>query len=137
MKILITGSNGLTGQAILQETNSADSPTEIIACSKSPNRFVGKHKFELLDLRYPEKLNYLLDVYQPEAIINTAAISQIDECEKNKITCHQINYEAVLNLIQSCTERNIHLTHISTDFVFDGNQQVPYAEPLASESFQE
>ncbi len=128
MKILVTGSNGLTGQAILREVDYQDSPTEIIATSKSPNRFVGKHKFELLDLRYPEKLNYLLDLYQPEAIIHTAAMSQIDDCEKDKITCHKVNYEAIINLIKSCTKRNIHLTHMSTDFVFDGNQQVPYSE---------
>lgn len=128
MKILITGSNGLTGQAILRELDYPESPTEIIACSKSPNQFGGKYKFELLDIRYPEKLNYLLDIYQPDAIINTAAISQIDDCEKDKITCHQVNYEAVLHLIKACSKRNIHLTHMSSDFVFDGNQQSPYTE---------
>jgi len=128
MKILITGSNGLTGQAIMRELDYLGSPTELLASSKSPNCYTGKHKFELLDIRYPEKLNYLLDVFQPKAIINTAAISQIDDCEKDKISCHQVNYEAVLNLIKACTERNIHLTHMSTDFVFDGNQQIPYTE---------
>lgn len=125
MKLLITGSNGLTGQAILRVANH-HKEIEIIATSKQPNRSPYPVKFELLDITRKEKLNYLLDLYQPDAVIHTAAISQIDECEKDKISCHQINYEAVENLAEACASRQIFLVHMSSDFVFEGNSQIPY-----------
>ncbi len=125
MKLLITGSNGLTGQAILRVANHHNS-IEIIATSKQPNRSPYPIKFELLDITRKENLNYLLDLYQPNAVIHTAAISQIDNCEKDKIACHQINYEAVENLAEACASRHIFLVHMSSDFVFEGNSQIPY-----------
>jgi dTDP-4-dehydrorhamnose reductase len=127
MRILITGSNGLTGQAIVREAVKFNE-IEIIATSKSPNRNADTQKFELLDITRPENINYLLDLYQPNCIIHTAAISQIDTCEQDKSLCYTVNYKAVQTLCDACQKRNIHLIHMSSDFVFDGQSSLPYSE---------
>src|SRR5262249_24807060 len=57
---------------------------------------------------------------RPEVLIHTAAMTQVDECEKNQEVCYQTNVFATSRAI-ACAELYCrHLIHISTDFVFDG-----------------
>ena len=120
-KILITGANGMVGQKLCKLINSS-SDLNILATSKSENKlsFLEISDFELLDITNTTSVSYFINNYKPDIVVNCAALSQIDYCEKNKEEAWSVNVEGVRNLIENCNKNNTHLIHISTDFVFDG-----------------
>ena len=65
---------------------------------------------------------------KPEILINTAAFHRVDECEKNSEKAFAVNSLAIKNLAEICNENNIALVHFSTDYVFQGNKNLPYEE---------
>ena len=64
----------------------------------------------------------------PDIVINAAAYTDVDGCEKAKDECFTVNAEAVKNIAEACREKNIRIIHFSTDYVFDGNSNEPYKE---------
>lgn len=128
LKILVTGSNGLLGQTLthlITSTNRA----QLIASSKGEDRYTGsgKYHYATLDIFDRTQLWDVVSTFNPDVIINTAAITNVDSCHKERKLCHFLNVGAVKYLVGICEERNIHLIHLSTDFVFDG-QAGPYSE---------
>tara|TARA_B110000014_G_scaffold263352_1_gene259821 strand:+ start:1522 stop:2439 length:918 start_codon:yes stop_codon:yes gene_type:complete len=127
-KILLTGSNGLLGQKIvhliLNETNH-----ELLATSKGLNRIISRDdiNYQSLDITDLKHLEKIVSVFRPDAIINTAAMTNVDACESQHEECWSLNVAAVENLVKVSNEFNIHLVHLSTDFVFDG-EGGPYSE---------
>ncbi|MCK4661273.1 MAG: SDR family oxidoreductase [Bacteroidales bacterium] len=120
-KILITGSNGLLGQKLVALI-SENKNYQLIATSKSFNKIKneGNYIFELMDITNYSEVNYILQNYYPDVVINTAAITNVDQCEENKTECWQVNVEAVKNLVEVSNKIKSHFIHLSTDFVFDG-----------------
>ena len=127
MRILITGANGLTGQKIVGQLNKSN--IEYRATSMGPNRNSAcpGDRYASLDITDPIELKEVIADFQPDAIINTAAMTNVDACEDDIDTCNKINVQAVEYLLNCCKVRDIHLIHISTDFVFDGTGG-PYRE---------
>ena len=127
-KIFITGSNGLLGQKIVRKlADRAD--FQILAVSKGPNRLFSLPNlpYESLDLTDLAATQKLLEKFRPDTVLHTAAMTNVDQCEKKKEACWEINVEAVENLAQICEKHQIHLIHLSTDFIFDGAAG-PYKE---------
>ncbi|MCW3463855.1 SDR family oxidoreductase [Chitinophaga nivalis] len=128
MKILITGSNGLLGQhlipLLLQDGNY-----EVVATGRGPNRFPlrDNYTYEAVNLRDAGSVNQLIDKHQPDIIIHGGAMSQVDECEKNKDACWDTNVGATRYLVHAAEKYNAFFIFLSTDFVFDGLQG-PYTE---------
>ena len=127
-KILVTGSNGLLGQKIIEILSGLES-VDIIATSRNVDNIVDVkgYNFELLDLTNHVKTAYLIQTYNPDTIINTAAMTQVDKCEEQKAECWKINVEALKNLVKCSNDVKAHLIHLSSDFVFDGTGG-PYSE---------
>ena len=124
MKILITGSNGLLGQK-LTELLEKDQTVELIATAARPSALpITSGKFQLLDITDPNAVDDVFDQYKPEVIINTAAMTQVDHCETQREACWKSNVEAVGNLVRAARRNNAHLIHVSTDFIFDGTQEM-------------
>lgn len=65
--------------------------------------------------------------YRPDCVIHTAAMTQVDDCEKDPNACRLNNVDAVRFVAEACEPWGTHLVHLSTDFVFDG-QSGPYLE---------
>lgn len=127
-KILLTGSNGLLGQKIIDKLRY-HTEYELIASSKGENRYPkeGGYIYENLDITNPLEVERIIAKYEPYAVINTAAMTNVDQCESDKENCDLLNIKAVEYLIKSCTKYKVYLTHLSTDFVFDG-EAGPYKE---------
>ena len=126
--ILVTGSNGLLGQKIIYELVKRNN-VNLIASSRGNNRLVNKSGYNYIDLDITNKKDVdkvILEI-QPHAVINCAAMTNVDACENNKKACWDINVNAVEYLARACESVDAHLLHISTDFVFDGNSG-PYRE---------
>jgi len=122
-KIAITGSNGLLGQTLVNLLLKDSDAYKVIGLSRGENRS-GRNDFEYrsVDITQQELLRKQLLEIQPDFIVNTAAMTQVDACEDHKDECDLLNVEAVRYLTQISKEINAHLIHISTDFIFDGIQ---------------
>jgi dTDP-4-dehydrorhamnose reductase len=127
--ILITGSNGLTGQKIIYALLDKKD-VRCIATSKGENRTKEKagYVYESLDITNREEVNNIFEKYKPYALINTAAMTNVDACETQQQECMKMNVDAVAYLADACKKLNTHFIHLSTDFVFDGLKGSPYAE---------
>lgn len=128
MKILITGSNGLLGQKIVHKLRQHPG-VELIATSRGENRLGEKqgYQYHPLDISNREEVADVVAQFRPEVIINTAAMTNVDVCEQRPEECDQLNIAGVQNLLAACEANNIHLIHLSTDFIFDGKDG-PYDE---------
>lgn len=127
-KILVTGSNGLLGQKIT-DLVLAGTHIELIASSRGENRHPVKTGYTYLDLDMldGDQLRHAVASHRPDAIINTAAMTNVDACERDPEGCRKLNVEAVAQLVALCEEFGSQLIHLSTDFIFDG-EDGPYAE---------
>lgn len=128
-KVIITGSNGLLGQKLVSLLK-AEKQYEIYALSRGEDRIKRKEGYTYynVDITEKEKVTNLISSIQPDYIINTAAMTNVDACEMHQEECDAINVEAVSTLVASCEKNNIHLIHLSTDFIFDGLKEGLYTE---------
>ena len=126
--ILTTGSNGLLGQKITEKV-LAEGRVKLIATSKGANRYpiINGYEYAEMDILNPAQVRAVIEKHKPDAIIHTAAMTNVDTAEANKELCRQLNVDAVKTLVSLCEEKNIQLIHLSTDFVFDGAAG-PYKE---------
>lgn len=134
-KVLVTGSNGLLGQKLIYRLLKLK-PEAIIACAKGENRLLQKkgYIYESLDISDPEQVREIFGKHEPDVVINTAAMTNVDACETEKDACDAANVKGVENQVQTLTALkqklpgyDPHFIHLSTDFVFDG-ENGPYKE---------
>ena len=128
MKVLITGSNGLLGQKLLHKLR-VDEGVNLVATSKGENRISEKNGYTYFDLDITNKnaVTQLIASEKPQVVFNTAAMTNVDLCEEKKEACDSLNVNAVQYLSVACQQIDAHLIHISTDFIFDG-EDGPYKE---------
>lgn len=121
IKVVVTGSNGLLGQSLINLLLKEKEVYQVIGFSRGENRS-GRDDFSYvsIDITDRENLKDTLSKIQPNFIINTAAMTQVDDCEVNKEACDLLNVTVVKWLEQVSDEINAHLIHLSTDFIFDG-----------------
>lgn len=121
MKILVTGANGLLGQKLIQLLDS-DPEVELIASARSPLSIPMKRGlYQKLDIENKEEIVNVFFEHKPAVVINTAAMTQVDDCESQKEKCWKANVTSVELLSEACQWYNTHLVHVSTDFIFDGS----------------
>ncbi|MCI1189939.1 NAD(P)-dependent oxidoreductase [Hymenobacter sp. DH14] len=131
MKILLTGSNGLLGQKLVARLHQ-EPGVELVATSRGPNKLAAHFpavRFVPLDVSQAAQVQQVLAYERPTHVIHTAAMTNADECELHRAACWQHNVSAVQYLAAACAALGIHLTHLSTDFVFSGE-----AGPLAEDA---
>ena len=126
--ILITGSNGLLGQKIVYGLIGRDN-IRCVASSRGENRLMRKDGYEYvsLDITDPDQVRSVMERYRPDAVIHTAALTNVDACESRREEAVLMNVTATEYLVHACNEHGSHLVHLSTDFVFDGANG-PYIE---------
>ena len=123
MKILVTGSNGLLGQKLMRLL-VADSTAEIVAISRGDNRlnYTNGYTYESIDITDHSATMEVVLKHRPDVVVNTAAMTNVDDCELNQPECWTANVTSVENLVAACKETNSFLVHVSTDFIFDGTE---------------
>ncbi|MBP6091632.1 MAG: SDR family oxidoreductase [Crocinitomicaceae bacterium] len=122
MRILITGSNGLLGQKIVNQLNH--SKVDFLATSKGENRNSNCHALNYveMDIANQQEVETVFEKFKPTHVIHTAAMTNVDQCEQNPIECNRVNFEAVQLLMDASLKVNAHFQLLSTDFVFDGEK---------------
>jgi dTDP-4-dehydrorhamnose reductase len=116
MRIFITGGSGLLGSKIAE---IALKKYEVYTgyCHSKPE-FGMPIKFDLVkneDLEVIYKIN-------PEVIVHTAALTNVDECETNKELAYKINVEGTKRIAEIANELGAFLVYVSTDYVFSGDK---------------
>ena len=129
MKILITGANGMLGQHLVKHL--LDKNYEVIATGIGPSRLSFKENkqfhYSELDITDGPVVNSMIAQLHPDVIIHSAAMTQVDQCEENKVACWNINVTATRFLLDAAKEISARFIFISTDFIFDGLHG-PYSE---------
>lgn len=121
MKILVTGSNGLLGQKLVTLLQQKEN-VQLIATARSASvQPIKQGSFQLLDVTDSASVNAVITDTKPDVIIHTAAMTQVDDCEIKRDACTLNNVTAVEYLVEACKKNNVHLVHVSTDFIFDGS----------------
>ena len=127
MRILVTGANGLLGQKLVSLLSQRTDIT-LIASGRGENRNpAGNYEYMMLDLTAPSSVYEKVRFAEPNVIIHTAAMTQLDQCEVERDTCWSQNVTAVEHLCKASTSLDTFFIHLSTDFVFDGTAG-PYKE---------
>ncbi|KYG77731.1 NAD(P)-dependent oxidoreductase [Roseivirga spongicola] len=129
MKILITGSNGLLGQKLVKLLLDKGEDT-LIATARGGNRLPypeTDYVFDQMDITDKQQVLEVVTKHKPEVIIHTAAMTNVDQCETEREACWDQNVNAVNYLIEASAKNNCFLLHLSTDFIFDG-EDGPYDE---------
>lgn len=102
MTIAVTGADGQLGSELCRQ--------------------LGRHATPLnragLDLTNVEQIRKVFNDLRPQAVINSAAYTQVDKAESEPELCRKINADAVGHLAKICAELNCPLVQISTDYVF-------------------
>jgi dTDP-4-dehydrorhamnose reductase len=119
--ILVTGSNGLLGQKITERILQTKQ-FNLIATSKGVNRYPVKegYTYAEMDILNPLQVSAVLRQFKPDAIIHTAAMTNVDTSHEQPELAHELNVVAVKTLADIAALENIQLVHLSTDFIFDG-----------------
>jgi len=127
-RILICGSNGLLGQRL---SLMLSTQTEYEVLNTSHHRtFVFDHQlfdYTQLDITRKSDVKSLISSFQPTIIFNAAAATNVDWCETHREEAWKINVNGVENLIEGARKVGAKLTHVSTDYIFDG-KHAPYRE---------
>ena len=114
MKILITGSNGMLGHDLIEVLK--DKHELLLTTSKT------------LDITDADSVMDFIVKSNPDIVINSAAYTDVDGCESNPDLAYNVNGEGVKNLALACREVDCPLVHISTDYVFNGQNDRPWVE---------
>lgn len=112
MVVLVTGANGQLGQAI-QSIAGKYPEIDFVFCSSSE-----------LDITNLDNCQAIFEEFQPSICVNSAAYTAVDKAESEPEKAFDINANGAENLAITCKKHNTILIHISTDFVFSGENRV-------------
>lgn len=115
MRLLVTGSNGQLGSEIKE-----------LASDYRDHDFFFTSR-ENLDICNKEAVKEFLISNRIDAVINCAAYTAVDKAESEVELADQINHLAVKNLAEIAKDKHVSLIHISTDYVFNGQEYKPYS----------
>src|SRR5688572_8326571 len=113
-RVVIVGAGGRLGAALAREYAG---DFEVVGFNHAQ-----------LDLGKPEQLRETLGGLDFDALINTAAQTNVDRCETEVDEAFALNGEAPGVLAEICARKKARFIHISTDYVFDGEKRAPYTE---------
>ena len=127
MKILITGANGQLGKQLENIILKGKSELGFIPDELKGAKVISfsHNELDITDLNLVRKC---LHSEKPYAVINCAAMTNVDGCEEKCDLAYKINSLGARNLAMVCDEISAKLVQVSTDYVFDGTDSVPMTE---------
>lgn len=116
-KILVTGGSGQLGSCLRK---LSENYTEAFQFDFQNSR--------TLDITDGAAVSDYFESQRPDFCINAAAYTAVDKAESDEEKAYAVNALGVENLAKACAENGTVFIHISTDYVFDGDTQLPYEE---------
>ena len=115
-KILVTGANGQLGNELRR------------ICKNFPGLQFIYTDVDMLDITNPDAVSVFMEASRPAIVVNCAAFTDVEGAEDNYKTARKVNSLAPQVLAAACAMQDAFLIHISTDYVFDGETNIPYTE---------
>ena len=119
LTLVVLGSGGRLGAALTRE--AAARGTHVLGFAHAD-----------LDLACPEAVEATLAPLSFDALVNCAALTNVDFCQTHPEAAFAVNARAVRQIAEICDRKQARCIHISTDYVFDGTQRTPYKETDAA-----
>ncbi len=113
MKVLVTGAEGQVGRELVE----AFAGHEVVPAGRGR-----------LDVEDRDGVMQAMDAVQPEAVVHTAAWTDVDGCESDPDRAFQVNALGTRNVVQAARLVGARVCYVSTDYVFDGAADRPYTE---------
>ncbi|MFJ2953952.1 dTDP-4-dehydrorhamnose reductase [Streptomyces sp. NBC_00669] len=117
---LVTGAAGMLGQDLLVRLRT-EPDTAVVAMGSTA-----------LDITDPEAVATAIAEHQPVLVVNCAAWTGVDDAESREADAARINGDGPRHLAEACAKSGAKLIHVSTDYVFAGDADQPYAEDAAT-----
>ncbi len=117
IRVLVTGAGGQVGRELLLAFNSTSELFDVVGLTSAD-----------LDVGDRTLVQSAIEGLRPDVVVNSAAMTAVDQCELEPDRAFRINALAVRNLVEACDRYGSQLVQISTDYVFDGETSVPYVE---------
>ena len=114
MKILVTGRNGQVAQSMLHSTQEG---VEIVALGRPE-----------LDITDKTSIAKAVQVYKPDIVVNAAAYTAVDKAETEIQEAFAVNRDGARNVAEIAQDNGLPIIHISTDYVFNGQNENGYKE---------
>jgi dTDP-4-dehydrorhamnose reductase len=111
MRVTLFGATGLLGKALRQQWTEDE-----VASLGSKDA----------DIREPKQVSEAIERTRPDWIVLAAAYTDVDGCESNREMAFSVNRDGAANVARAARESGARLLAISTDYVFDGRNSVPY-----------
>jgi dTDP-4-dehydrorhamnose reductase len=119
MKVAVIGANGQLGSDVVKAfTKNHDSVASLNHSDCDISKF--------------DNVKACLEKSSPAVVVNTAAMHHVENCEKEPENAYAINAIGVRNLAVITRDLGATLIHVSTDYVFDGEKDIPYVEDDAA-----
>lgn len=117
-RVALIGANGMLGRMV----QTVKPKGYEVVCYDLPD----------FDMTVQGQVADVLSGLKPDIIINCAAYTAVDACEDQEDLATRVNALGVAYLAQAASELDASLVHISTDYVFSGDQKQPYCEDDAT-----
>lgn len=121
MKVLVVGARGMLGQDLVPMLQQAGH--EVLSADRAEG--AGVLSLDITDLA---QVRHLMADVRPDAVINSAAYTNVDAAETDEDAAYRVNALGSWNLALACQALDIPLMYVSTDYVFDGSLGRPYDE---------
>lgn len=113
MKLMVTGAGGMLGQAL-------------VPCLEARDHQVIDLPKEKLDVTHYNQVLEAIGKEKPDLVIHCAAYTKVDQAESEPGLAYLINGYGTENISVACAKHNIPMLYVSSDYVFDGEQNTPY-----------
>lgn len=115
MRCLVFGGGGMLGRAVVAEARARN--WGALGLTREQG-----------DITDRERALYWADAFRPEVVVNCAAFTKVDLCEREEERATAVNGAAVANAAAAAGRVGARLVHVSSDYVFDGTAREPYRE---------
>ena len=114
MKVMLTGGRGMLGRTL---ERGLGGDFEVVATDLPE-----------ADITDEDVIDAVIARHAPDAVIHCAAITAVDKCEEERDLAFRLNARGTANVASACARHGVRLIAISTDYVFDGDEERPYTE---------
>jgi len=125
MRVLVFGAAGLLGSNVVETGSIRDH--DVVGTVRSTDPAFDRPLYRV-DLRERNEVRGVLEETLPDVVVNCAAMTDVDECERSPDVARTVNASAPGWMAETCADLGARLVHVSTDYVYRGDARSPYSE---------